>query len=218
MSEKITFLILSGPSREYIDPVRFISNESSGKMGKALADTILKQKHNLIFISGVAEILPKKTEVIKAVSAAEMFMQVKNNFKKADIIISCAAVADFSPKKTFKQKINKTEKFNEIKLKKNADIIAYCGKHKKHRVVVGFALEPEKSFQNAKKKIEDKNLDFIVLNGKEALGADKTSAVIIMPAGNTVKIKDRNKNFIAERIINASIKIFKNHKNDQKSS
>lgn len=135
MSAKLTFLILSGPTKEYIDPVRYISNESSGKMGKALAQAVLEKDHKVIFVSGHVNVLPKNVKLIKVISALEMLEAVKANLKKSDIIISVAAVADYRPAKICKHKIKKTNSTSHgiIKLKRNPDIVKYCGNHKADR-------------------------------------------------------------------------------------
>jgi len=180
----LTFLILSGPTREYLDPVRFISNESSGKMGTALAKQALKKGAKVIFISGPAPVKPerklsKKLKIIDVVSAGEMFAALKKNFKKADIVIGAAAVSDFKPVSLKKQKIKKGSGRTAITFDKNPDIIAYCGKNKKKQVVAGFALETEKLLKNAAKKLKEKNLDMIVANGRQSLGSDKTTVYLI---------------------------------------
>lgn len=219
-SKELTFLIMSGPTREYIDPVRFISNESSGKMGAALANYALKKKHKVIFISGPADFYPsKKANIINIISAQDMYKQLKKYFKEADIIIGAAAVADFKPAKTNKHKIKKEESDLIIKLKKNPDIIAYCGKNKKNQIVAGFALETKNIIENAEKKMINKDLDMIIANGKESLGADKTD-IIIMSKYNKedIVLKDLDKNKIAEKIIDETIRIFKNTKTCKKIS
>jgi phosphopantothenoylcysteine synthetase/decarboxylase len=216
----LTFLITSGSTKEYIDPVRFISNDSSGKMGAALAKQVLAKKHKVIFVSGQSEYMPPKgAEFVKIVSAADMFNAVKENFDKADIIIGAAAVADFAPAACSKQKIKKGKNtLSEIKLKKNPDIIAYCGKNKKGRVVAGFALETENLIKNARGKLKSKNLDMIIANGREALGAEKTSVSIISKTGGMIEINNLDKNKISGKIINETIRIFANNKAGKKSS
>lgn len=216
--KKLTFLITSGPTREYLDPVRYISNDSSGKMGAALAKQALAKKHNVIFITGPALTeAPKKTKVINVISAKEMFEAVKKNLKKTDIIIGAAAVADFSPVSLNKNKIKKSKNIISIKLKANPDIISYCGKNKKKQIVVGFALETEKLKENAVKKLKEKNMDFVVANSQESLGSDKTSVQIISK-DNVINLTDLNKNIIAGKIIDEAIRVFKNIKINKKST
>jgi phosphopantothenoylcysteine synthetase/decarboxylase len=220
MSKKIlTFLITSGSTKEYIDPIRFISNDSSGKMGAALAKQALARKHKVIFICGRSEVLPpKKVNLINVISAADMLRAVKENLGKADIVIGAAAVADFAPVSCKACKIKKGLKTPVIKLKKNPDIIAYCGKNKGKRIIAGFALETEKLFENAVNKLKSKNLDLIIANGKESLGADKTSVGIISKDGTVVRINNSDKNKIAGKIIDETIRIFSNSKAGKKSA
>ncbi|MDR2772917.1 MAG: hypothetical protein LBB93_05565 [Elusimicrobiota bacterium] len=215
---KLNFLVLSGSTREYIDPVRFISNKSSGKMGKALAEQIVKRKNNLIFITGPAEFMPSfklscGNQIIKVTSADEMFAATKKNLKQADIIISVAAVCDFKALRQKKNKIKKTStnRFS-IELTKNPDIVAYCARKKKNQVVVGFALETQNIFQNAEEKLEKKNLDLIVANSDKSFGADFTTAYIIRKNAKIVGLKNFSKKEIARRIINESISLFRNIK------
>ncbi|AKL97555.1 phosphopantothenoylcysteine decarboxylase [Endomicrobium proavitum] len=218
-SKRLTFLITSGPTKEYLDPVRFISNDSSGKMGAALAEAALKKHHNVIFVTGCASINPPKAaRVVNVVSANEMFSAVKKNFKKADVIIGAAAVADFAPAVFSKNKIKKSGKLPVIKLKKNPDIIAYCGKNKKNQIVVSFALETEKLLENAALKLKNKNTDFIVANSKTSICADKSSAHIIFANGLKINLKKSDKKIIAGKIINETIGLFESIKTRKKNS
>jgi phosphopantothenoylcysteine synthetase/decarboxylase len=216
---KLTFLILSGPTREYIDPVRFITNESSGKMGKALFDVVVEKKHKLIFITGQATELPvlkdKNVEIINVTTAQEMFEAVKKNLAKADIVISAAAICDFRVAHKQKHKIKKTTDRLTLELVKNPDIIAYCASHKKNRVIVGFALETKDLIKNAKEKLKKKNLDFIVANTNKSFGQDKTSAYILRTDAKPKLMENLSKIQISRSIINESISIFTNTKTNQ---
>ncbi|MCL2144384.1 MAG: hypothetical protein FWH43_02665 [Endomicrobia bacterium] len=217
---RFTFLITSGSTKEYIDPVRFISNASSGKMGAALAKAAIDKNNKVIFISGKSEIMPPEgVKLIKIVSAADMFKAVKENMDKADIIIGAAAVADFAPASYKNNKIKNGAKAHQVlKLKKNPDIIAYCGKNKNNRTVAGFALETENHIANAVSKLKSKNLDLIIANGRESLGADKTSVHIISKDGHVITVKNSDKNKIAGKIIDETLRIFANNKTCKKIS
>ncbi|MCA6069837.1 MAG: phosphopantothenoylcysteine decarboxylase [Endomicrobium sp.] len=219
MSTRLTFLILSGPTKEYIDPVRYISNESSGKMGKALAEAVLEKDHKVIFVSGHVNVLPKNVKLIKVISALEMLEAVKANLKKSDVIISAAAVADYRPAKICKHKIKKSysTSYETIELRRNPDIVKYCADHKTNQVVVGFALETCDILKNAKLKLKKKNLDLIIANGKESFGSD-SATVHVISADGILKMKNKNKKIIARRIINETIRIFQNIKVDKKIS
>ncbi|MDR1663145.1 MAG: hypothetical protein LBR59_01895 [Endomicrobium sp.] len=217
MSKKLTFLILSGPTKEYIDPVRYISNESSGKMGLALAGYAVKKGYKVIFISGGVKKYSKRVELIKVTTALEMFKASKFNLQRADIIISVAAVADYRPAKFRKHKIKKSGNSMLLELKKNPDIVKYCGENKSDQVVVGFALETQNFITNAKLKLKSKKLDLIVVNGGDSFGYDKTT-VHLMSSDSITKIESRSKKFIAEKIIDETVRIFKNIKSFKKNT
>lgn len=217
MSKKLTFLILSGPTKEYIDPVRYISNESSGKMGLALAGYAVKKGYKVIFISGEVKKYPKRVELVKVTTALEMLKASKLNLQRADIIISVAAVADYRPAKFQKHKIKKSGNSILLKLKKNPDIVKYCGENKSDQVVVGFALETQNLLTNAKLKLKSKKLDLIVANGRDSFGYDKTT-VHLMSSDSIIKIENRSKKFIAGKIIDETVRIFENIKSFKKNA
>lgn len=217
MSKKLTFLILSGPTKEYIDPVRYISNESSGKMGLALAGYAVKKGYKVIFISGGVKKYPKRVELVKVTTALEMLKASKFNLQRADIIISVAAVADYRPAKFQKHKIKKSGNSILLKLKKNPDIVKYCGENKSDQVVVGFALETQNLLTNAKLKLKSKKLDLIVANGIDSFGYDKTT-VHLMSSDSIIKIENRSKKFIAGKIIDETVRIFENIKSFKKNA
>jgi phosphopantothenoylcysteine synthetase/decarboxylase len=217
MAKKLTFLILSGPTKEYIDPVRFISNESSGKMGNALVQAALKRECDIVFISGPSSVFPTNVKIIKVTTALEMFKETKLNFKEADIVISAAAVADYCPVITYRRKIKKKRAGMMIKLKQNPDIVGFCGKNKKNQVVAGFTLETENLIGNARLKLRNKKLDLITANGKESLGSD-SATVYIINANNVLEIKNKNKKIIAEKIIDETIRMFRNIESGKKIS
>jgi phosphopantothenoylcysteine synthetase/decarboxylase len=211
MSKKLTFLILSGPTKEYIDPVRYISNESSGKMGLALAEYAIKKGHKVIFISGEVKKYPAQVKLVKVTTAIDMFKESKSNLEKADIVISAAAIADYRPAKFQKHKIKKSGNLVLLELKKNPDIVKYCGKNKFNQVVVGFALETQNLLANARLKLQNKSLDLIVANDRDSFGSDKTT-VYLIKSNSITEIKNKSKKFIAGRIINETIRIFEDIK------
>lgn len=177
-------LISAGPTKESIDPVRFITNHSSGKMGIELAKALYNRGANVKLVLGdVKERVPKGIEVINVVSANDMFLAMKENFKEADIIIKTAAVSDYRPIKISENKIKKVENL-EIKLEKTVDILKYLGENKKEKqILCGFSMETENLIKNSKKKLEEKNLDLIVANNIKDEGAgflhDTNKATII---------------------------------------
>mgnify|MGYP001335920159 CR=1 FL=1 len=159
-------LISAGPTYEKIDPVRFIGNFSSGKMGFSLAEVATNLGAKVTLISGPTslKILNQSINLINVVSANEMYNEILKYFFDVDIFISAAAVSDFVPKKSYKVKIKKSENLNEIPLKRNIDILSTLGKIKKNQFMVGFALETDDGENNAYKKLTNKNLDAIFLN------------------------------------------------------
>ena len=211
----ITILITSGPTREYIDPVRFISNASSGKMGKALALEALQQNCNVIVVKGPSSVdIPKnkKCKIVDVVSAKDMLAAVKKNLKFADIFIGAAAVSDYRPVKIAKNKIKKKDIGSDtisVKLIKNPDIIKYVGEHKYKKVVVGFALESKNLLSYAKTKLKEKNLDMIVANGVSTISSKDSAPTLVFKDGKTKKLKLALKEKVAKEIINESIGIYK---------
>lgn len=168
-----TVLITAGPTYEAIDPVRFIGNHSSGKMGFSLAEEASGRGAKVILISGPSSqvINDKNVELHRVTSAREMLAKVFEFYENVDIAIASAAVADYAPKEVAKEKIKKNDDNLTIELVKNPDILKTMGEKKSHQFLVGFALETQNEEENAKGKLEKKNLDMIVLNSLRDEGA-----------------------------------------------
>lgn len=168
-----TILITAGPTYEAIDPVRFIGNHSSGKMGYALAEEAAQRGAQVILISGPSGLKPRhqSIQLHRVVSAKEMFNAVFQYYDGVDIAIASAAVADYTPKVVADEKIKKNEDTFTIELVKNPDILKTMGERKQHQILVGFALETQNEVENAKGKLHKKNLDMIVLNSLRDEGA-----------------------------------------------
>jgi len=168
-----TVLITAGPTYEAIDPVRFIGNHSSGKMGFSLAEEASARGAKVILISGPSaqKINHKNVELHQVTSAKEMLNKVFEFYDRIDIGIGSAAVADYAPKEVAKEKIKKDDDHLTIELVKNPDILKTMGEKKTHQFLVGFALETQNEEENAKAKLEKKNLDMIVLNSLRDEGA-----------------------------------------------
>jgi len=166
-------LITAGPTYEAIDPVRFIGNHSSGKMGFEIAKQAAAFGANVVLITGPTQqtLNHKLVQVIPVVSAQQMFTETHKYFDTCDIAILSAAVSDYMPKNKALQKIKKKDQALTIELVKTPDILASLGKIKKHQLLVGFALETENEIENAKQKLKSKNLDLIVLNSLNDQGA-----------------------------------------------
>ena len=168
-----TVLITAGPTYEAIDPVRFIGNHSSGKMGFSLAEEAAKRGAKVILVSGPSSqnIINKNIQLHRVTSAKEMLTKVFEFYENTDIAIASAAVADYAPKEVAKEKIKKNDENLTIELVKNPDILKTMGERKSHQFLVGFALETQNEEENAKGKLEKKNLDMIVLNSLRDEGA-----------------------------------------------
>lgn len=165
-------LITAGPTEEPLDPVRFITNLSSGKMGYALAAAAHRRGANITLISGPTNLpLPAAETIIRVRTAKEMHKAVMKHYRDADIIIKAAAVADYCPKVSAKEKIKKDKKALSLELEINPDIIADIGKNKGNRVLVGFAMETQNLLANAREKLKKKNMDLIVANNLQEEGA-----------------------------------------------
>lgn len=197
------FLITAGGTREYIDPVRFFSNASSGRMGYALARAALKVGHKVTLITAPTALRPPNAAGVVAVeSAAEMFDVVKEHFGKCDCLIMAAAVADFAPARVAKTKMKKTGKGLTIKLKPTPDILKWAGKHKKKgQILVGFALEDKALRARAEAKMQAKNLDMVVANSPDAIGADVSVLEVKVRGHKWLRLARRSKAALAGRLI-----------------
>ena len=185
-------LITAGPTYEAIDPVRFIGNHASCKMGFALAEVAAQHGAEVILISGPTHEKINHPSILleKVISAEEMFTSVKKHYPQVAIAIAAAAVADFKPKNSAKQKIKKQQGLESIPMIPTVDILAYMGEHKSGQFLLGFALETENELENAKNKLTQKNLDGIVLNSlrdPESGFTVSTNKITYIDANSTVK-------------------------------
>ncbi len=205
-------LVTAGPTREAIDPVRFISNHSTGKMGYAIAEKAAKRGANVYLVSGPTNLVtPEGVTRFDVVSAKEMLSQVMELFPKCDIVIKAAAVADYAPATAYSQKVKKASDDMELKLVKNPDILYELGKIKGDKIIVGFAMETEKLIENASLKVRKKNLDFIVANDLNEAGAgfaaDTNVVKLIDREGNIESIPLKKKHEVADIILDRIIDI-----------
>lgn len=201
-----TVLITAGPTYEAIDPVRFIGNHSSGKMGFSLAEEAAKRGAKVILISGPSsqKINSKNVELHKVTSAKEMLSKVLEYYDTTDIGIASAAVADYAPKEVAKEKIKKNDENLTIELVKNPDILKTMGEKKTHQFLVGFALETQNEEENAKGKLEKKNLDMIVLNSLRDEGAgfkNDTNKIKIFTKTEKTEFDLKSKEDVAKDIL-----------------
>ncbi len=204
-------LITAGPTIEPIDPVRYVSNRSSGKMGLALADAFTNVGCQVTLISGPIKLETQANyTVIKVETAANMLKEVEANFEGHDLIIFAAAVADYTPKVVANQKIKKKTPEFEIEMVKTVDIAAKMGLHKKqNQIIVGFALETENETENAINKLKNKNFDYIVLNSLNDKGAgfihDTNKISVIDKNQNKTDFPLKSKSEVAQDILNIII-------------
>ena len=178
-------LITSGPTREYLDPVRFLSNASSGRMGCALAKAAIDRGWQVVLISGpVAIEYPPEVELHHVVSTAEMLEQALRLFPDCDAVIGAAAPCDYMPKIVSEQKLSKSDFFGCVEFVETPDILASLGKIKRpDQIIVAFALETHDVRNRAMQKMERKNADYIVLNGPNAINADEMEVELFCRSG-----------------------------------
>jgi phosphopantothenoylcysteine decarboxylase/phosphopantothenate--cysteine ligase len=181
-------LVTAGPTYEAIDPVRFIGNHSTGKMGFDIAECAAQLGATVTLISGPAalQVQNKNIDLVRVTSAAEMYAACHQYYPEVDVAICAAAVADYKPKFVADQKIKKSESTLTLELEKTQDILALLGQSKENQFLIGFALETENEIENAKLKIQKKNLDLIVLNSLQDKGAGFATAT------NKVTFIDKN--------------------------
>jgi phosphopantothenoylcysteine decarboxylase/phosphopantothenate--cysteine ligase len=196
-------LITAGGTREYIDPVRFISNASSGRMGCALARAALRAGHKVTLITAPTCIkAPVGVKLVEIETAAQMFEAVKKYFDRCDCLIMAAAVSDYTPSSPAAAKIKKGDKSVTVELKPTADILKWAGKHKtQNQIVVGFALEDKNLRDRAEKKLKEKNLDMIVANSTAAIGQDESAVQMKQTGRAWLRLAKATKVRIAGRII-----------------
>ncbi len=205
-NKKLHFLITAGPTQESLDPVRYLSNHSSGKMGYALAKAALIKGHRVTLISGPTALTPpKKAVTIPVVSALEMFKAVMKTYRSADVIIKVAAVADYRPQTISKQKIKKSKDTLMLKLIKNPDILKTLGKKKKSgQLLVGFAAETHQDLAFGRAKLKEKKCDWIIVNnvGRKDIGfSSENNEVTLLSKNTSLHLNKMPKQRLANLII-----------------
>ncbi len=203
-----TVLITAGPTHEKLDPVRFIGNNSSGKMGYRIAEDFLKRGAKVILVSGPTNenLQHPNLTLLEIESAEEMLKEVQGNWKKADIGVFAAAVADYRPKTKEEQKIKKKDEELILTLVKNPDILLWAGQHKSEKqFLVGFALETNNAIEHAQTKLKNKNLDLIVLNTLEDEGAgfkNETNRIHLIDKSNKIlSFELKSKTLVAKDLV-----------------
>jgi len=200
---KLNILITVGGTREYIDPVRFISNASTGRMGYALARGAIKAGHDVTLITAPTAIeKPARVKVVDVVTSEDMFDAVKEYFPKCDCLIMSAAVSDYKPENTSEKKIKKSQAEMVIRLAPTQDILKWAGENKKgNQFIAGFALEDTSLKENAESKLKSKNLDMIIANAPTAIGAEASTIYIKTPNADWLELADMAKEKTAEKIV-----------------
>lgn len=207
-----TVLVTAGPTREPIDPVRYIGNRSSGKMGYAIAEAALRRGARVILISGPANLKPPIAELINVQTAQQMRDAVLARAPEASIIIKAAAVADYRPKNAADQKIKRQAGASlALELEGTSDILAELGKRKSEKqILIGFAAETENVLENARKKLLTKSLDAIVVNdvSQPGIGFDsERNAVTIITQHDVIDVPESSKWDVAQRVIEAAVRL-----------
>ncbi|MCC8192211.1 MAG: bifunctional phosphopantothenoylcysteine decarboxylase/phosphopantothenate--cysteine ligase CoaBC [Ruminococcus sp.] len=208
-------LVTAGPTQEAIDPVRFITNHSSGKMGYAIARNAMLRGAEVTLVSGPVSIQPPPfVRVISVVSAQDMFDVVKQSFKDMDIIIKSAAVADYTPINVSDEKIKKQGGGMEISLKRTADILSWLGKQKqKKQVLCGFSMETNNLVENSKEKLLSKNADLIAANSLSVEGSGfkgDTNKLTLIEKDRTTELEMMTKEQAAGKLLDRLIEIYEN--------
>lgn len=204
MGKKV--LVTAGPTRESIDPVRFISNHSTGKMGYAIARNAMERGAEVTLITGPVSIAPPPfVTVIPVVSAADMFQAVKEHSSVADIVIKAAAVADYTPETVAEEKIKKQDSDTGLSLKRTTDILKWLGEHRRQgQFLCGFSMETENLLENSRRKLESKGIDMVVANNLKVAGAGfggNTNVVTIITKDDTKELPLLSKEAVAEKIL-----------------
>ena len=195
-------LITAGPTREYLDDVRYLSNASSGRMGYALAQAALENGHEVVLVTGPVDIQPPVGCDVRSVMTTDQMRDASvAAFPECDGVIAAAAVCDYKPVRRTIGKMSKTGQPISIELIETDDVLARLGASREHRWVVGFALEAENARENALQKLRAKNCDVVVLNGPQAIGAEGNDVQLLGPTGETLAAWSASKLSIARDLM-----------------
>ena len=195
-------LITAGPTREYIDDVRFLSNASSGRMGYCLAEAAIAAGHEVVLVSGPVDLpVPEGARVSLIETTSELRQSCLELFPRCDGVIATAAVCDYRPHERISGKLTKTGRLITLELTETSDVLAELGEQKEHRWVVGFALESQDPRNNAMRKLRMKQCDCIVLNDTSAISSLENTVEILSPEAETMAVMNGLKSEIAEKLI-----------------
>lgn len=213
----LKIVVTAGPTREAIDPVRFMTNHSSGKMGYAIARQAANRGADVVLVSGPsAQPVPPGVTVVKVASARDMFEAVKAQYDAADVVIKAAAVADYRPKTVATQKIKKSEGDMVLEMERNPDILAWLGEHKKHQILMGFAAETNDVREHALGKLARKHLDFIAANdvtmSHSGFGKDTNQITVYGADGRVYELPVLAKEAAADQLLNLVLEKYQSKK------
>jgi phosphopantothenoylcysteine decarboxylase/phosphopantothenate--cysteine ligase len=202
----VRFVVTAGPTREPIDPVRFLSNRSSGKMGYAIAEAALESGHDVTLISGPVDLSPpKRARFVSVTTSEEMFARVRRAIGDCDVLVMCAAVADYKPAKFSPQKLKKKNTTRSLELVPTPDILSAITRGPRSFLAIGFAAETNDVEKNARKKLRAKNCDMIVANDvsrvDSGMESDENEVEIIFRNGERKKIRRTAKKIIARELV-----------------
>jgi phosphopantothenoylcysteine decarboxylase / phosphopantothenate---cysteine ligase len=202
----VRFVVTAGPTREPIDPVRYLSNRSSGKMGYAIAEAAAEAGHNVALISGPVNLAaPKGAKLVSVLTSDEMHDAVHSHLKGTDVVVMCAAVADYKPAKVSAHKIKKQNETLSLELIPTRDILASLGQKDRQFLLVGFAAETNDLEENARKKLREKNCDMIVANDvsekHSGMESNENEVTVLFRNGENKKISRAPKKSIAGELV-----------------
>lgn len=205
MSATRHIVVTAGPTREHVDPVRYLSNESSGRMGFAIAAAGVRAGCEVTLVAGpVALATPEGVRRVDVVSARDMLAATREAFDRADTLFMAAAVSDWRPRRRLAGKWRKKDDGSQsasLELVRNPDIVASLARKKGDRLVVGFALETADGLRRAQAKMRRKGTDYVVLNDASALAGDRASVIVLGADGSQLELADRTKDEIAEALV-----------------
>ncbi len=206
-------VVTAGPTREAVDPVRYITNHSSGKMGYAIARQAANRGADVVLVSGPSsQAVPANVTVVPVQSARDMFAAVQEQYSSADVVIKAAAVADYRPKTAAAQKIKKSDGDMVLELERNPDILAWLGEHKQNQILMGFAAETNDVQQNALGKLQRKHLDFIAANDvtqqHSGFGKDTNQITVYGADGSVTALPVLAKEDAADRLLDLVLQLY----------
>jgi phosphopantothenoylcysteine decarboxylase/phosphopantothenate--cysteine ligase len=201
-------LVSAGPTREHIDPIRFVSNPSSGRMGYAIAKTAKRRGAEVVLISGPSNLHePAGVTFVKVPPAEEMHEACIRYYPQSTLVVMAAAIADYRPTRSSPTKVKKEARSLTVEMERTRDVLKYMGDNKKDHLLVGFALETEDMEANARKKLKEKNLDLVVANSPWGLDKELNEVTMIDREMKTTVLPPMQKDEVADRILDAVLRL-----------